>query len=588
MTNKSFFFFLLAGICLALVRCSEKQPQPETMRQLGLYRDSFNYYLNIDLDSAQYYAELAMELADLTGMDSLALPALINHGIVQMRKGNFNVAYQCLDSVLRHPNINQYPKHWVKAMGQKGNAYHFEAKYEESEAAFRQILDSKRMDGDDAANIWLNFGAMLMTKKDFESAIQAYHKSDSMVQQGYGSERERFILLMNQAGANFNLHNYSRAANLYKSVIAQAKKIKQTDYIVLFFNAMAHCYIQMDSLDAVPAVLDSARWYNNGDKVEEAVTEIRTADYFNASGDNKTALVHSQRAFDILNKEDNKYYLVFNVIQLLFIKNKLRDPSGTPELIETVYRDCPTCLSPYDSLQFEGFALLHSIWQAGGSSGNYAKAWEHLSHIDGYYRLREQEVIHEQELKYQTAKKEQENAMLLLQTEAKSQQLWGLSLGLLFLAAAALALFYRNRQKAARLQLFDLQKQQLEQENRELSDALRALQNREISPAQMLQKSITLSSGKVLPLQDVLYLESFGDAVYFHTGNERHLDTRLLKHWEEKLEQTGTFLRIHKQYIINLSRITARPTYNRVEVGGKTALPVGRTYQGRMAAAVRG
>ncbi|MBK8557621.1 MAG: LytTR family transcriptional regulator [Lewinellaceae bacterium] len=53
-----------------------------------------------------------------------------------------------------------------------------------------------------------------------------------------------------------------------------------------------------------------------------------------------------------------------------------------------------------------------------------------------------------------------------------------------------------------------------------------------------------------------------------------------------KLEQTGGFLRIHKQYIVNLSQVIAKPAYNLLQVNG-TQLPVGRTYQGRVADRIR-
>ena len=581
--KNAWYVLLLLGACALCCTPAERPASPEVKQRLRVYRDSLQHYLDNDLERAGYFAGLAAQLADSTGVDSLVITALINQGLVRMSSGEFSGAHQYFDSVLQHPQIRKYPKRLILAMGHKANTFHYEKKFDESEALFKRILDLPFLDGERAVNIWINYGAMLMTKKDFEASVRALHSADSLILLGNGTANDRYTILYNQAATYLNLKNYPQAVRLFAELLALAKSIPMQSKIPAIYNSLANCYVEMDSLHAVPALLDSARRYNKNNAVEKAVTDIREADYFCQKNQYGQALGYSRRALDALNRLQDKYYLVQCSNQLLFIKNKLGNMEGAPALLETVFHDCPTCLSPFDSLQFEGYAVLYEAWETGPRE-HYEKLREHLGHLDGYYRLREQEAIHEQETKYQTAKKQLENEALRLRTAAQKQQIIALALGLLALAAFALALFYRNRQKNTRLRLHEVQKQQLEAENRELGAALDALKRREISPEQVLAKSIVLSNGRLLPLQNILYLESAGDAVYFHTPEERHFDGRLLKHWEEKLEQTGAFLRIHKKYIVNVSRISARPAYNAVHIGEGIVLPVGRTYLERMAA----
>lgn len=64
------------------------------------------------------------------------------------------------------------------------------------------------------------------------------------------------------------------------------------------------------------------------------------------------------------------------------------------------------------------------------------------------------------------------------------------------------------------------------------------------------------TDGKLIKLSydEILYLESMGDYVKFVTATKKYLTLNTLSAVEEKLDKTR-FLRVHRSYIVNLSKI---------------------------------
>jgi DNA-binding LytR/AlgR family response regulator len=75
---------------------------------------------------------------------------------------------------------------------------------------------------------------------------------------------------------------------------------------------------------------------------------------------------------------------------------------------------------------------------------------------------------------------------------------------------------------------------------------------------------------------DICYIESIKDYVKIHTATAS-IVTKVQISELEQLLRSPDFVRIHKSFIINLQHLSA---YNAQEVEiGKTAVPIGRTYQ---------
>jgi DNA-binding LytR/AlgR family response regulator len=75
---------------------------------------------------------------------------------------------------------------------------------------------------------------------------------------------------------------------------------------------------------------------------------------------------------------------------------------------------------------------------------------------------------------------------------------------------------------------------------------------------------------------DILWIMSMKDYVQIFTTDKKHITQLPIGVLEKKLPE-DTFLRIHRSYIVNLSKVTAFTSLD-VEIGNRE-LPIGRSYQ---------
>jgi DNA-binding LytR/AlgR family response regulator len=77
-------------------------------------------------------------------------------------------------------------------------------------------------------------------------------------------------------------------------------------------------------------------------------------------------------------------------------------------------------------------------------------------------------------------------------------------------------------------------------------------------------------------LNEILYIEGLSEYVQIYTDKKKIITKTTMASLEEKLPEEG-FMRIHKSFIVSLSRIEAF-TSTTIEVPGKE-LPIGRSYK---------
>lgn len=81
-----------------------------------------------------------------------------------------------------------------------------------------------------------------------------------------------------------------------------------------------------------------------------------------------------------------------------------------------------------------------------------------------------------------------------------------------------------------------------------------------------------------LEIDQILYIESQSEYVKIHTENAKPIMTLLsMKILEDRLP-AGTFMRVHRSYIVNLKKIAA-VAHNRIIYGKDTYIPIGNQYK---------
>ncbi len=76
---------------------------------------------------------------------------------------------------------------------------------------------------------------------------------------------------------------------------------------------------------------------------------------------------------------------------------------------------------------------------------------------------------------------------------------------------------------------------------------------------------------------DIKFIQSDADYTEVHTQEKKYLSHEPLRFWEETLDK-GKFIRTHKSYILNISKIE-KIIGNQVRLDEHTNIPIGRAYK---------
>ncbi len=94
------------------------------------------------------------------------------------------------------------------------------------------------------------------------------------------------------------------------------------------------------------------------------------------------------------------------------------------------------------------------------------------------------------------------------------------------------------------------------------------------------RKEIFIKSGYEyikITIEDIFYIKSDADYTEIFITNKKCLSSEPLRYWLENFD-SDQFMRIHKSYIINISKIE-KVVSNQVFLTNKTVVPIGRAYK---------
>lgn len=94
------------------------------------------------------------------------------------------------------------------------------------------------------------------------------------------------------------------------------------------------------------------------------------------------------------------------------------------------------------------------------------------------------------------------------------------------------------------------------------------------------RKEIFIKSGYEhirIAVEDIIYIKSDADYTEIFVPGKKHLSSEPLHHWLETLDDSQ-FVRIHKSYIINASKIE-KVAGNRAFLSEDVVVPIGRAYK---------
>jgi len=102
-----------------------------------------------------------------------------------------------------------------------------------------------------------------------------------------------------------------------------------------------------------------------------------------------------------------------------------------------------------------------------------------------------------------------------------------------------------------------------------------------------LQRVVVKQNGKIIivPVKDIIFLESMDDYVGIHTSAQRYLKQKPMKYFERNLD-SGQFVRVHRSYMVNLDFVSRIEPYGKetwkVILSNDTSLSVSRSGMKRL------
>ncbi|OYU94473.1 MAG: DNA-binding response regulator [Bacteroidetes bacterium B1(2017)] len=108
--------------------------------------------------------------------------------------------------------------------------------------------------------------------------------------------------------------------------------------------------------------------------------------------------------------------------------------------------------------------------------------------------------------------------------------------------------------------------------------ALESLQEEASNKEEILSRIVVKhhQTVQVLPLQDITYLEAYGDYIKIHTANQVYLKKKTMSYFEEHLPAKD-FIRVHRSYIIPTQEIQKIDPPDFVILKNGEKVPVSKT-----------
>ncbi len=97
----------------------------------------------------------------------------------------------------------------------------------------------------------------------------------------------------------------------------------------------------------------------------------------------------------------------------------------------------------------------------------------------------------------------------------------------------------------------------LESQNTLPKDSLNTIIEDQSSNQESILSRIVVKKGsnlEMIPVDEVVYIEASDDFVFIHTDENRYVKSRTMKYFQSHLNE-NQFVRIHRSYIVNISRI---------------------------------
>lgn len=408
----------------------------------------------------------------------------------------------------------------------KGNYPNAILKYRESLIYSRAIADSIR-----EANLLNNIGIIYRRMGNYDSSLYYYLRSLSIKEKM--QNQKDIISTMNNIGSLYYTQKiYTKAEEYYKTAVKMAKEYGDTTIIAATYNNLGLILFEQKRYDEAVKSYDNAMaiWGKMNDWQGVASAKNNKARVYEVNGDLDSALANYYESADIYREIGDVLYQansLSNAANIYATKGQYEKAMGYFKMAEQI----ADSLDNFPQLKDTYFqmASCYKNWKKPELAYEYLLKYTVIS--DSLYNEQMIGATSEMEAKYQTEKQGTEIELLKKQqliqelanenqgSELKKQRIVIISTILVLLAAIIIVvlLYTRFRSKRIAALRLQVQKDQLEQKNKEILDSIKyakriqeAILPSDFKIQQYLSNSFVLFKPKDIVSGDFYWVELLG------------------------------------------------------------------------------
>lgn len=430
---------------------------------ISIMKDLAEHYYYVDAEKSRIYGERVIALSEKTGYTRGKWDGLNIQGYLHYRNGAYDSAILYFRQGFDLSGDPRYDPQRVFANYWSASSYMGQAKYKEAENFMKKSLElaQQRNLSNDIANGFKGLGMIYYSQGEYRAALAHYLKADSLM---------RDEISINHGDLLQNI-------GLIYHVLKNAKPEKE------YYLRAREVYRQLGDLYGLSTIElrlgNYEKEYENYKKAETHLLKAR--DFFEGMNDRQKVgeVINYLGRLYLLTEEYEKAVTYFHEAILILEETSFMVPLCVAYLglgeayIETGHPD-KAAEALNESRRLSGIShtlpnlaeVLKSLARLYAANGDFKIAYEtqleYQQAADSLAGMRNSEVIHEMEAKYQNERKQREieklaTASLLKEQKAKTQRnFFFLIIGAVAAAAGALYFMYRIKQKAnARLTALD-------------------------------------------------------------------------------------------------------------------------------------
>lgn len=490
----------------------------------------------IDPQKAIEYANEAIKKAIKINYKKGEVKGYINLGGVYLRLSDFKNASKFIDTTIVLAKQINDPELLVRGFQNKGNSFYYQQQYDSSIFYFRNALKISLKNNNDKiviGKLYNNIAGCYSLTGNYSESVTFYLKSlrlnDSI------KDNEGIVMANGNIGTvYYHMKNYSEAENYMKDGLKMALKMNNKYQMSAITMNLGLVYKDRKQFEKAYVEFKKAYEIKKeiGDKNGQGIILVNLGELYSDMGDLVNALINFKKAEDIAIEIKNYQIELYSYTCQANVYSKKNDIVNASKKYESAIS-----IAEKLNLKPDLIEIYKSYAKANANAGKFEKAFKYHELFstlkDSIFTSDNAKSMAEMSRKYDSEKKQSQIELLnkdkekqeaLAAAESKKQKIiiGSVTIGLLFVLLLALFVFRSNRQIQKANNEITLQKEVIEERNREVRDSITYAKRIQtaILPSDKLVKefltdSFILFKPKDIVSGDFYWMEKIGEKIFY-------------------------------------------------------------------------